>query len=1226
LSEDSIKWVRSGRLGDIKFLNAALESAKLAQIAFEEADVANKGIGLLAKAQGYMAALKQLTSVRESLAYPLSTSVSSLVGGLLNDSAYFLSHSNLSDILDKYGVGAYIQSYRTDLSILETERVATFNRTSEGAHASFFSSQSSRLGRGVLDSLAESEDGVQFDGFLAWLDAVTSAFYDQGDYQRPIYNHDEKLSAFLATVTAEDPKELENEFLKLKEAFSRSIVGNRSDLNSSDTKEGISVFEDSYERSRKLLRELGNSFSVTHLRAQLSTEAWRTSPDFTRVSTGDLLPLLGDSLIRLKSLTQNAEESPSDSNLASIIEAASRRVRDILDSIRGGLQRLANLLVSTAASRLWVPLDTGGVSSLISRINDATASRRDLQVVLTTGGHPTYSIYDNIPYEDAVTAESEYPGFTFKRVDNLLIAGVVIVFRAGNLHDIFENMFKPASLDIAESEGGPSVFTDEEFRSDIKTSGFNSAINEPNVRWEDSVSSPLDVTDLSRKLDDLLPMVKSLPNVSQALLSTSGRYVHNYVQSTLDVDAGRILFTEYGKFPEHYVKCGDTVNDTSGYVSLNSYKALSLSSLPITLDIVGVDHNQGIQLTKEFPSSYVLSPVGMPVRSVGNRTSLPLNKFKLEESYVSPYLDPSLNPNGFSIELTLLAGGTCFLSNNLDGKLSGVSGSIIGEPFSSSIKEHIFIDLKLEFISGRVGFFRSYIESIALVGSEYIYSISPSVPFLPLIRSDVVNVELRFGISPVSLVKTVLPVSGSTFEVLSSFKRSSLLSEYRPHHESLVIASSGVILGWDSVGSVLTSTTRIKRGSSYNCAELSYSVEDKTSIRTLHTCGGISMTVQGNLPRTCTELLPVESLATALEFDDTVWCEVKNVNSTDLVDKYQQRSTSARGLQLSNDFKLLTAWAGSTVKIGLGLNGSFSEFKLKVHHTDWLRVESGSIVYAVNEILSSIKMLNGIVSPTSFASTLTTPLVLICKVTGEVYVTYCPWIYTKGTAATNWSKDDEFFTASPTIISAREGLVPSGTVTGSYSSGAILGNSTTVKMPLLSTSVTSGLAIEFTFTEIVSWCKLVNGFYTLWVIGSHSVFLSSSLSGLALHVVDENNTILVSLPYKSSEGVRTCISVVNYVNVGITLKILRTDSQLSSEFIEVSSITKSISTLKRFHPLMQFNGDLRIGRQVDNYTSNLTSTFYTTCDVVENGAISTVTMYHGTPPLTFISVTANPES
>ena len=212
----------------------------------------------------------------------------------------------------------------------------------------------------------------------------------------------------------------------------------------------------------------------------MTPETWNTPPDFVKLSTRDLIPLLGDLLVSLRDFGVNfTTPRPSLLSLENMAQTLAQYIDQILELIseyRELFQNLVNILSSTASSRLYIPTQDGGVPGLLEAIETANPTRKDFQRITNPGGfgppqvpatEATLFRNDIVPYDEAVSLKNTDPSVEFRPLENLLIAGVGIVFHPGPLAELLQDIFTPTDEDVAQDDTGDPVYETPEARESL---------------------------------------------------------------------------------------------------------------------------------------------------------------------------------------------------------------------------------------------------------------------------------------------------------------------------------------------------------------------------------------------------------------------------------------------------------------------------------------------------------------------------------------------------------------------------------------------------------------------------------------------------------------------------------------------------------------------------------------------------------------------------------------
>lgn len=337
----------------------------------------------------------------------------------------------------------------------------------------------------------------EYDGFGMWVNDVLAAFDDTGDFQRPIYESGEKIGGVLFVVTGLSPGEVIDRYRELLTLFSYfprpapidtsqfvpedwvvvvdagqsplyspgDLLERRIAAQHAEVTPGFR-FRRAYGRDifRASFRGPGKMPLLQTFRPEMSPRTYSTAPDFSRVAARDLFPLLGDALINLNQLGALFSGLPptaaSLEQLSNEMLRYAGEVRRRVNAAREALHLLKKFLQSGAASRLWVPLQDGGVEGLKRHIREADPTRSDLQRVVSPG-LTDFRVGDILPYRDAFQVrQSVGPQFDFRPVERLAVAGIGVFASDGWLWRLLEALFKPTDEDILDTLDGTPSYLD----------------------------------------------------------------------------------------------------------------------------------------------------------------------------------------------------------------------------------------------------------------------------------------------------------------------------------------------------------------------------------------------------------------------------------------------------------------------------------------------------------------------------------------------------------------------------------------------------------------------------------------------------------------------------------------------------------------------------------------------------------------------------------------------
>ena len=442
------EWVTSGRIGSPEKLKEWEAALRAADNVVQAANLSTRALQYVAEAEAAIQTFTQLLSSRKTLAFSADVLLSDLIGGFLDDAAFLLTHTNLRRVMDRFGVAPFLKGAEAD-RLVSTDPVRTQFPTPYTGQ--WWRMNSARLGSSTVNALDRTE---WESGFDLWQEDILAAFDDAGDFQRPAYGADQELAALVITTQSANMLEYFDKFSTLVKLFTKRPA------------ELVLPQIAEYIDGESIL-DLGMMATSQRLRPALTAEDWNTPPDFVRLATKDLLPLVGDYLLSMLSLKAqfdpNSALKVSLEGIGTFAHAYIERMERIISQAREILSYLVALLSQPGFSRLWIPLDVGGHARIQQEIAAAESSRKDLQRIVnpSNSGRARNEI---IGYSDAVAIKAGDVAFQFTPVEDLLVGGAVVVLHPGFLYDLFESMFAPRAEDVTESEGGARVVPDYDIR------------------------------------------------------------------------------------------------------------------------------------------------------------------------------------------------------------------------------------------------------------------------------------------------------------------------------------------------------------------------------------------------------------------------------------------------------------------------------------------------------------------------------------------------------------------------------------------------------------------------------------------------------------------------------------------------------------------------------------------------------------------------------------------
>ena len=432
----------------------------------------------IAEGEALIRAAFESLSARLAAGLVFQEAVSELVGAYLTDSAHLLFHSNLRRMIDSYGIAPYLDDALSRAEVTNDPFPTQFPLPYSAA---WFRTQADRLGSSTLRGL---EQPPPESGFAGWQAEVVDAFYDRGDFQRPAFPDSYEAGALLITVQAVDPKELFDKFSGLIRLLTKKpaeLVLPRISRFVSDMWNSIDMWQ------------YGSMATAQYIRPHLTAGSWSTSPDFVRVGTQDLIPLIGDVMLDFRGASAAFSVDPPSSkaleDFARGLGEFVERFERVYGQMLASLNTVVALMSQPGFSRLWIPVEAGGSERIVQEILAAESTRKDVQRVVDGGltgasGHERGAF---ITYEQAIAAQTLDASFRFKPAENMLVAGAVIVLNKGPLATLIESAFAPKQEDRDESDGiGPPAFAGDLFEASALAVRTISAAGLPSSDWQDS--------------------------------------------------------------------------------------------------------------------------------------------------------------------------------------------------------------------------------------------------------------------------------------------------------------------------------------------------------------------------------------------------------------------------------------------------------------------------------------------------------------------------------------------------------------------------------------------------------------------------------------------------------------------------------------------------------------------------------------------------------------------
>lgn len=494
----SIRWCRSSRIAAPEPLVLIRNALGVANNFISAVDPIAKYLEYYAIAQRYIDDASTFLSAERLIAESAALGIREQVQDVLTDNGYFIQYSNFRQLVDRFGVGALVDSTEASLDAYENEDLSripgvrsTFpprQQVTGGRVGSLFVNSSgfreireSKSRRAVYSAL-DLAQGDRFESFESWLLPVLEAFYDVGDDQRPRWSPDDKVGGIIFTVEGSNLTEVQDRYKRLIGLFSNLSAPtllpalNFKDILDSELIQNISDIRDARDAGKinqaEQIWRLANLFQTQALQPvffeDLGTRTFTTSPDFLRAGTADLIPLLGrlyDLLDILAGLI--SPTLPFSFSLDKLAQSQTAFLAQLIEGLQNAeelLQSIIDIFELAGVSRLYVPLEKRTTNELVQEIYEATPTRNDLVRVYNNdvgaqfGGLPLFpgQLINQSQADDLVR---NYPGLQIGPPGNVLVAGVGIFYTEGPLARLIESFFAPKAEDFDETDGGPSVLS-----------------------------------------------------------------------------------------------------------------------------------------------------------------------------------------------------------------------------------------------------------------------------------------------------------------------------------------------------------------------------------------------------------------------------------------------------------------------------------------------------------------------------------------------------------------------------------------------------------------------------------------------------------------------------------------------------------------------------------------------------------------------------------------------
>lgn len=1165
------QWVRSSRLGKVAPLRSYVDMLQTAEELLEVYDAGNKVLARLAEAQAFIDNLTDLISGRFVIGTAYELLVSDLIGGLLTDSVFFLEHSNLGRVIERYGIAPYVDNAEAHFDFHEAEPVKTTQRTVTEEFLFQMEGQYVRLGSTVIDGLRNQQ---QFDSFRSWLDDIIAAFDDTGDFQRPIYGEGEELGAIVVTMEAVDPIVLFESFNRMKSVFSRelppvpidfSLTGKVLRQFAAAFPDTVDLEEGQNKRGARNLQNLREMAALEWFRPATTPESWNTPPDFTRMSTRDLIPILGDVLLTLGDLGRNFTVPRANilslENLAESLFAHIEHLQDSIAASREFVQNIVNVLDTTAASRLFIDVQSGGVPGLMRALEEAEPTRKDIQRITNLGGNTNFQLNDTIPYDDAVAIASTNPAFQFRPVENLLISGLVIVFHPGPLASLLESIFKPTAEDIDEDENGTLVY---------ETAGGQADSEEGAAPSNPSAGEPADGIGTNNTGGTAVPgtfdpgdpgdSATTNPPAGGGTVTSDGPNVGTTRSGTVHRDS---LHASYGPANRSlYLQAAGASRSTvrkqlpagDGYSTYEKIIPLGMKSLPT--------------LTEESPSSTSRVFRSLEVADVLNGERVPVGSVSATYGARPEFSFPGVqwtpggwdgtpvpeldgNGQGTAVEFEIHDGGTYLTSVSVldplfDALLGGYSGLL--RPLYLPVDASWYVDFPVQWMTYtgaggaklRTSWIRLEIVSIeAAAGPDpRKYFVSPLAPMWPVILKQAsyagfffvmddpmyhARVEHQFAGNSEEIEGVELASPGVTFESVLAVRKQdntinrdideTVLMSLQAEYQGVLVDGDSTTYEGHSLALVLDSSDEF----GVSTVRLSKTVQEKESIYPYGQTGFVIPEVQKETSLgTPLAVFPREMQQVLYDREGTL--TVLTEDTLPLADRFQQNEASDRWLDLPHGFQLLTARVPRQFRVGLGELGVGAPFSLPIPSSKWVKVVvwdgAAWVSYELSAALNAGSMAGNVVEALSSLEVAHPgdpwALVVNYSSTTDSYTPEArliPFIRHFETNFEMYGPLDRVVTPGTMPILARQGLCTTGLVGAFANVATIDSEHMDLEARLLKDSSrrpksVQGRRVTLNFLPLVPWSSLPDGHYVLWETLSHVMALRIDGSVLFLRLLE----------------------------------------------------------------------------------------------------------------------------
>lgn len=452
----------------------------------------NDALSTVARVQSIIEQAFAAASARRVLALGAGLALEEFIQDYLTDNGYLLTYSNLGRLIDRLGVGTFLEGMQDSVNGKEYDRFARvpglraelLQRDSRGPFQDLGFTYQQKARRAVyqVDDLFQRTEFTDFEDFLI---PFLEAFYDDGDQQRPVWNEPvDRVGGVILTVEGVDPAEVIERFDLLARLISHASNGITNILRDVDfsvlrdvpTKAWagfLDALPDGAKNDGGFATTSALQIDALDPRVRGFGQNYSAAPDFQRLGTADLIPALGN-LLQESNLVAEflGLQLPSRVALDGLATALAERIQRILDAIRA-IQDFARLLRDALAlsgvAKLHIPLEIRSRDELVQEIYRATPSRNDLVRVTRNpndqlredfADYPSWAqvmqVGDLTSTQHALGISRTDPDFAFEAAGNLMVMGLGIFYTEGPLARLLNGIFS----DTGDTELLPFVNLD----------------------------------------------------------------------------------------------------------------------------------------------------------------------------------------------------------------------------------------------------------------------------------------------------------------------------------------------------------------------------------------------------------------------------------------------------------------------------------------------------------------------------------------------------------------------------------------------------------------------------------------------------------------------------------------------------------------------------------------------------------------------------------------------